>query len=113
MLIRGDVPVSVEDDDGGIGISGEINQLVNGSFETGDYTGWTLQEIPDVPGLESIRTRGRRRLRKIGAGPDTVLLRTPDGSPWVVAGRTSGVSYLRKALDRPLFPELWEVRTAL
>jgi tryptophan 2,3-dioxygenase len=28
-------------------------------------------------------------------------------------GGTSGVSYLRKMLDVVLFPELWQVRTAL
>jgi hypothetical protein len=69
--------------------------------------GFALAPSPDVPGLESIRTRGRRRLRKIGAAPDTVLLRTAEGSPWVVAGRTSGVGYL--LISTPLDPEYTEL----
>jgi len=69
--------------------------------------GSVLAASLDVPGLESIRTRGRRQLRKIGAGPDTVLLRTAEGSPWLVAGRTSEVGYL--LISTPLVPEHTEL----
>lgn len=62
----------------------------------------SLGPSPDVPGLESIRVQGRSRLRGVGAGSDTVLVRTADDSPWMVAGRVSGRRYVLMA--SPLVP---------
>ena len=36
-----------------------------------------------------------------------------DNKVIVITGGTSGVSYLRHALDMRFFPELWDVRTEL
>jgi len=61
----------------------------------------------DVPGLESIRLRGRHQLQSTGSGTDTVLLRTAEGLPWMVAGRAAGSRYLLAA--SPLVPEHTEL----
>jgi hypothetical protein len=73
-------------------------------FDVLDVPGGTsLEPSPDVPGLESIRIRGRHRLRRIGAGADTVLVRTSEGSPWLVAGYVSERNYV--LIGSPLVPE--------
>lgn len=57
-----------------------------------------------VAGLDSIRIRLRYRLVPSGPGAaaDSVLLRTRDGEPWLVRGRTGGTVYL--LLASPLVP---------
>ncbi len=67
----------------------------------------SLAPSPDVPGIESIRVRGRHRLRTTGAGTDTVLLRTVDDSPWLVAGRAADRRYV--LISAPLVPEFTEL----
>ncbi len=62
----------------------------------------SLRSSPDVPGLESIRVRGRTRLRGVGAAADTVLVRTAENSAWLVAGSVSGRRYVLMA--SPLVP---------
>jgi hypothetical protein len=69
-----------------------------------NVTGATaLQPSPEVPGIEAIRVQGRHRLRSLGARTDTVLVRTVEDEPWLVAGRVSGRSYV--LIGSPLLPE--------
>lgn len=67
----------------------------------------SLAPSPEVPGLESIRVRGRYRLRFVGAGTDTVLIRTSAESPWLVAGHLAGGRYV--LMGSPLVPERAEL----
>jgi hypothetical protein len=57
----------------------------------------------DLPGIESIRVRGRHRLRSTGVEADTVLLETVDESPWIVSGHVSDRRYV--LIGGPLVPE--------
>lgn len=61
-----------------------------------------LLPSPEVPGIDAVRIRGRHRLRSLGAATDTVLLRTAEGEPWLVAGRVSGRRYV--LIGSPLVP---------
>ena len=67
----------------------------------------TLAPSHDLPGIESIRVRGRHRLRSTGVGADTVLLTTVDESPWLVAGHVSDQRYV--LIGAPLVPEFTEL----
>ena len=67
----------------------------------------TLAPSHDVPGVESIRVRGRHRLRNTGVEADTVLLKTADESPWLVAGHVSDQRYV--LIGAPLVPESTEL----
>ena len=67
----------------------------------------TLAPSHDLPGIESIRVRGRHRLRSTGVGADTVLLTTVDESPWLVAGLVSDQRYV--LIGAPLVPEFTEL----
>lgn len=62
-----------------------------------------LEPSPDVAGLDSIRLSGRHMLASTEAGPDSVHLRTSQGAPWAVAGRTADLAYL--VIASPLVPE--------
>jgi hypothetical protein len=62
----------------------------------------TLRSTSALPGLDSIRIRGRHVLSRRGAGFDTVLVHTADGSPWLVAGEASHRRYV--LLGSPLVP---------
>jgi len=66
-----------------------------------------LQAIAGLPGLDSIRVRGRHVLTRRGPGSDTVLVRTAEGSPWLVAGQASVRSYV--LLGSPLVPSHTEL----
>ena len=67
----------------------------------------TLAPSHDLPGIESIRVRGRHRLRSTGVEADTVLLKTVDESPWLVAGHVSDQRYV--LIGAPLVPESTEL----
>ena len=67
----------------------------------------TLAHSQDLPGIESIRVRGRHRLRSTGVDADTVLLTTVDESPWLVAGHVSDQRYV--LIGAPLVPEFTEL----
>lgn len=73
-----------------------------------DIPGSTLlAPSDDLPGIESIRVRGRHRLRSTGVETDTVLLKADDESPWVVAGHVSDQRYV--LIGSPLIPEATEL----
>jgi hypothetical protein len=67
----------------------------------------TLAPSHDLPGIDSIRVRGRHRLRSTGVQADTVLLKTVDESPWLVAGHVSDRRYV--LIGCPLVPESTEL----
>ena len=67
----------------------------------------TLAPSHDLPGIESIRVRGRHRLRSTGVEADTVLLKMVDESPWLVAGHVSDQRYV--LIGAPLVPESTEL----
>jgi hypothetical protein len=67
----------------------------------------TLAPSHDLPGIESIRVRGRHRLRNTGVEADTVLLTTVDESPWLVAGQAADQRYV--LIGAPLVPQSTEL----
>jgi hypothetical protein len=65
--------------------------------ETGPASG------AEIPGLEQVALRARHRFRRTGASADSVLVRTGDGLPWIVAGRADERDYV--LIASPLVPE--------
>lgn len=57
----------------------------------------------EIPGLEQVVLRARHRFRRTAASTDSVLVRTGDGLPWIVAGRAEERDYV--LIASPLVPE--------
>jgi tryptophan 2,3-dioxygenase len=81
--------------------SAEVQEMLLGVYKKNDFAAQVCERLVDLDeGLQEWRYRHVKMVeRTIGMKPGT--------------GGSAGVNYLRETLFKPLFPDLWEIRSKL